>query len=450
MKYEPRWTTLRLLLLDLARKTTIRTALPQVRQSQWRTRADLESLQIARLQCLAHFVLSEVPFYRDLARTSGLKAADVDSFAALAQLPVITKERMKQAPSAFWPADLRGETSIERRTGGSTGTPFRYRMGLRAVSGQWAALFRAWEWAGCRLGEPMVTLGGGSVAPSGRLSLAHRVYNGLRRNTPLAAATFAESELATLAASLRTAEPVLVYGYPSVLYQVARYLRETNERVAGVRGVITTSEMLFPGQRKVLEAAFAAPVHDQYGCNEVNLVTCECEAHDGWHVAMESSLVEILDEQDNPVPDGEVGRIVGTGLENRAMAFLRYDTGDLGALERGPCACGRGLIRITKLQGRTRDLVRTADGRLIHGVAFNQIVLRHHWVDRYQIVQSDMTRLEMTVAATAEVAPEQVRELEQAVSGLCDLPVKIALNEPFVDTAGGKVRVIISRLEDET
>lgn len=448
MKYEPRWTALRLLLIDLARKTRIRTSLSRLRQSQWLARDELEAMQLNKLQHLARFVFSEVPFYQAHGRTTGMRAEDLAALDDLAHLPVTTKTRMKQAPTDFLPANLRGETVLDRRTGGSTGTPFEYKMGRQAVSSQWGALFRAWEWAGCRLGDPMVTIGGGSVAPLGRPSLAQRVYNGLRRNTPLAAATLDEQGLASIAASLHAVQPTLVYGYPSVLYQVARYLQATGSRVPGVVGVVTTSEMLFPGQRRVLEAAFATPVHDQYGCNEVNLVTCECSAHDGWHVAMETSVVEILDEQDNPVTDGEVGRIVGTGLDNRGMAFVRYDTGDLGAIERRPCSCGRALIRITNLQGRTRDLVRAADGRLIHGVAFNQIVLRYSWVDRYQVIQISAQQLVMNVAATAQVASEEVSDLEQEVVRLCGLPVKLTLNGPFEDTAGGKVRVIISRLED--
>ena len=159
-------------------------------------------------------------------------------------------------------------------------------------------------------------------------------------------------------------------------------------------------------------------------------------------------LNEILDEDDNPVPSGETGRIVATGLLNRGMVFIRYDTGDLGSLDPSPCSCGRGLIRIRRLEGRTRDLVRTPDGNLIHGVSFNEIVLGHPWVDRYQVVQLDEHNLTLNVAVTGEVADERMESLKEEVNDLCGLKVKLLVNRPFETTRGGKALVIISRLEE--
>lgn len=434
---------LRLRLIDLARRTGIRSRRRRLAESQWLDTEALEALQLAKLRDLLDFATRCVPRYRELQ--AGPEVAEV---ADLRRWPVQRKADMRADPRAHLPDEGRADRSLERKTGGSTGDPFIYRMGLDAFSWQWAAILRAWEWSGYRFGERMATLGGGSVAPVGGMPLSQRVYHFLRRNVPLPGATLDVAALDRFAAVLHSRRPVLLYGYPSLLHRLARHLQEAGVDAGPIRCVITTSEMLFPGQRTIIEAAFDAPVFDMYGCNEPNLVTAECIQHDGYHVAMETCLVEVVDDEDRPLPDGAVGRILATGLDNRGMPFIRYDTGDLGALDRTPCPCGRGLIRIRNLQGRSRDFLRTPDGRLIHGVAMNEAMLRHGWVERYQAIQEDAWRLVLTVACADDVAEAAQRALTDEVSALTGLQVDLRLNGEFERTAGAKTRVIISRLEE--
>jgi len=448
MMSEPRLPFLRLLIIDLARKTQIRNTLPRFRETQWLSLDEIQDLQLEKLKRLADFIIKKIPFYREISQENNLSAIDLKSLSDISRFPVMTKSRMKSSPTDYLPTGGRGEATLDRRTGGSTGTPFQYKMGVGAITGQWAAIFRAWEWSGYCLGDKMVTIGGGSVGQGA--SLSQRFYNALRRNTSLEIAPLDENALDALEAHLLASGSTFVYGYPSVLYQVARHVKAKGGTISGVKSIVTTSEMIFPGQRRELEAAFGAPVFDQYGCNEVNLVNCECEAHDGWHMAMESSLVEILDDKNNPVPDGQVGRIVATGLDNFGMPFVRYDTGDLGALNSNKCSCGRQLTRIVSLQGRTRDLVRAADGRMIHGVAFNGVILQFPWVDRYQAIQVSKDDLTLIVASSGNPDNSELENLTNGVSELCGLRISLKLNAPFELTSGQKTRVIISQLQEES
>lgn len=434
---------LRLRLIDLARGTGIRSRRHHLTDSQWLDVEALEARQLVKLRDLLDFATRHVPRCRDYPA-----GRELASLADLRRWPVQRKAEMRADPSAHLPEAGQGDRSLERRTGGSTGDPFVYRVGLDAFSWQWAAILRAWEWSGYRFGERMATLGGGSVAPTGGMPLSQRVYHFLRRNVPLPGATLDVAALDRFVTVLRRGRPVLLYGYPSLLHRLARHLQETGADAGPIRCVITTSEMLFPGQRAVIESAFRAPVFDMYGCNEPNLVTAECDRHDGYHVAMETCLVEVVDDEDRPLPDGAVGRILATGLDNRGMPFIRYDTGDLGALDRSPCSCGRGLVRIRNLQGRSRDFLRTPDGRLVHGVAMNETVLRHGWVERYQAIQEGARRLRLTVVCADGVSDADQQALVEKVAALTGLEVDLRPNGEFERTAGAKTRVIISRLEE--
>ncbi len=436
----------RLLLIDLARGTRISGQQSGYGRSQWLARRDLDALQERKLAALLEFVAAEVPYYRRLAADGLFAPRGRSPREILVGLPIATKSRLRDEPAAYRSARPAGRR-FARHTGGSTGTPFAYDADAAALSGQWAALLRVWSWAGYRLGEPMVTVGGGSVAPEGGGGLRQRVYNGLRNNETVAAAALDEAGLVAALAALCAARPVMVYGYPALLHQLALAALAKGLEVPVPRAVITTSEMLFPGQRRTLEQAFGSPVFDQYGCNEVNLVAGECEAHRGWHYAPECCLLEIVDDDGQPVPPGGVGRIVGTSLDNRAMPFLRYDTGDLGSLDTEDCACGRGLPRLRTLEGRSRDLVRTPDGRAIHGVVFNDLMLEFPWVERYQAIQSEAGLLRVILASRNRPTASELAELTSRLQRVTGLAVELALDAPFELTPGRKTRVIISRLE---
>lgn len=435
---------LALLLLDAGRGTKIAAHRGRFLRSQWQSRAELESVQLSRLEDLLQHIQVAVPFYLKLAHGGRALGPGCDPLAHLRTLPVIDKSMMRRAESDFRTSG--GGRRFERHTGGSTGTPFTYVTDVPAISRQWAAVFRAWEWSEYRLGDVMVTIGGTSVVTAGGAGVRTRIYNLLRNNHPMAVGSLDERDLDGMLSGIARLRPALLYGYPSVLYLLARRALAAGQRDLRPRSIVTTSEMLFPGQRRAIEAAFGAPVFDQYGCNEVNLVSAECEQHDGWHYAMESTLIEILDEEDRPLPAGRVGRIVGTSLDNEVMPFVRYDTGDIGTLDPTPCACGRGLVRIRALQGRSRDLVRAPDGRLIHGVAFNDLMLEFPAVDRYQAIQLDERNLRVVLAGDGDRMAAALDTLRRRLADLTGLEVALDVNGDFETTAGRKTRVIVSRL----
>ena len=128
-----------------------------------------------------------------------------------------------------------------------------------------------------------------------------------------------------------------------------------------VRAGIFGAEPWTEGLREAIEAAFGLRALDIYGLSEVigPGVSAEClEARDGAHVNEDHFLVEVIDpESGEAVPDGEVGELVFTTLTKEALPLLRYRTGDLASVTRGPCACGRTLARMSRIVGRTDDML---------------------------------------------------------------------------------------------
>ena len=165
---------------------------------------------------------------------------------------------------------------------------------------------------------------------------------------------------------------------------------------------------------------------------------------------MESVFVEIIGEDGRRLPDGETGRIVTTNLSIRAMPLLRYLTGDVGAITNEPCACGRGLQRVVKLQGRDRDVILTPAGRKVHGAFFNHFepFYRAEWLHRFQVYQPELETLIIRVVVTREPSEKERQFLvDELRRGLGEMDFRIEVVDDIELTRTGKFRVVVSDLK---
>ena len=92
---------------------------------------------------------------------------------------------------------------------------------------------------------------------------------------------------------------------------------------------MSTGESLEPFHREIFREAFNAETFNMYGTREVGNIACECDCHEGLHIAMETSLVEVVD-QGRPVADGTEGEIIVTDLTNYGFPMIRYAIEDFG------------------------------------------------------------------------------------------------------------------------
>ncbi len=441
------WRRLALKAIDLGRQTHISKFLPELEDSQWFPTRTLTEMQIVRLQQLLAFASQHVPFYMRLFAENKWRPRDFCTLSDLVRLPIITKEILRGAPLDFIPRGLDPQLSYKsRHTGGSTGEPLMYRVANDAFGVWWAATFRVWQGTGYVFGERMLTLTGASINHRATNGIGECVYDLLRNNHTISVGQLDVADLNRIVAQLNAIGLSLLYGYPSILYLLACHIVHQAVVVRSVKRVVTTSEMLFPGQRKLIEQAFHAPVYDDYGCPEAGLIAGECGHHQGLHYAMESCFVEVVDYANARVPIGHTGRLVATSLLNRAMCLIRYDTGDVGALSEEACECGRGLLQIKNLEGRSRDLIYTPDKKFIHGVAINHMINNYPWIDRYQIIQETPRDLIVNLSVSRAIAPGCIEQFRSQLAEYTAMNVAALVNEPFIQTDRKKNRLIVSKV----
>jgi phenylacetate-CoA ligase len=150
--------------------------------------------------------------------------------------------------------------------------------------------------------------------------------------------------------------------FSSVAAALARFVLEKGIRDLRFELVFTQSDRLSSSARREIETAFGARVIDSYGAEEAGQLAFECR-FGSLHVNDEAALVEIVDEDNQPVGEGKEGRVLVTPFYNFATPLVRYDIGDF-AVRGALCRCGRGLGVIAGLLGRRRNILRFSDGTL--------------------------------------------------------------------------------------
>ena len=167
-----------------------------------------------------------------------------------------------------------------------------------------------------------------------------------------------------------------------------------------LQGVICAAEKVLPFQREVMERVFGCPVFNTYGSREFMLIASECEKHEGLHVNVENLIVEIVKEDGTYAREGETGRIIITDLHNYGMPFIRYEIGDLAVFTERRCSCGRGLPIIEDVVGRSLDMIKTPEGKIVPGEFFPHLMKEFKEILKFQVIQETLENLRIRMVTS--------------------------------------------------
>lgn len=418
----------------------------ELERTQWWPRADLKGLQEERLRALIEHAYAHVPYYRRVMDEHKLTPADIHTGGDLYKLPVLTKQDIRRHWDELRARNVPNRRVTMGRTGGTTGVPLKFTLDTARVIFDHALIYRHWSWAGFRPGDWHVILRGLVLVPTDRATRVYWRHDWVTRRIYLSGFHLARETVASYADRLRAWAPKILAGYPSNLFALARFM-EAAGMVAPVPAIFTSSEVVTPVERAVIERQFAGKVWDRYGTGERLVVSQQCE-HGRYHQNVEYGLLQVDDECGEPCAPGAHGRLIHTGLTNLSMPLIRYVIEDMGHTLDDACPCGRGLPLMGPVTGRKDDVILTADGRLMPRAGLDQI---HEFVDnleRCQLVQ------ERPGAVTVRVLPrpgfnaadeaELKRQLARRLGP--DTQIEIELVEALELTPTGKERFIISRL----
>lgn len=401
-----------------------------------------EAWRRPRLEALLERAVKRVPFYRDY-----WKGHPDGAWKGLENWPVLDKESVRADPLAFLADDCDRKTMFPEHTSGSTGSPVRLWWS-RETTRSWYALFEArWRgWYGVSREDRWAILGGQRVVPAGRKNAPYWVWNSALKQLYLSVFHMRPEALPAYLDALERYGVRYLWGYPSAMHQLALAALASNRRVP-LTVAIANAEPLSETQRVAIEAAFSCPARETYGLAEIVTAAGECESG-AMHVWPDAGIVELL-EDGKPARAGQPGDIVATGLANPDMPLIRYRTGDraISGEPALPCACGRTMPRLARIEGRVDDYILTADGRRLGRV---DMVLKGDLpVRQAQIVQTVRGEVEVRVVAGEGFTSSHAAAIQKSIRDYAgELTVRLTMVPEIPLTSGGKHRFVLSSVGD--
>jgi phenylacetate-CoA ligase len=318
-------------------------------------RADLEALQSRRLAEVCRRV-ADVPFYREAFALRDLDPRDVRGLEDLWNLPFTVKDDLRRHYPLGLAAVPRERLARVHGSSGTTGKP-TFVAYTKADLDLWAGLCARFLVAGGLREEHLVHVAfgyglftGGFGLHAGIERVGAAVVPAAGGNTP---------RQVQLIEDLQADVLVCTPSYALHIAEVARQLGKDPSRLplrfGHFGGEPWTEEMRGEIERELGILAF-----NNYGLAEVigPGVAGECGERAGMHIAEDHFAVECLDPLTlQPVPDGEQGELVFTALTKEALPLLRYRTRDIASIDRRPCACGRTTARMSRVVGRSDDML---------------------------------------------------------------------------------------------
>jgi phenylacetate-CoA ligase len=341
--------------------------LRRLKETEWYDGDDLRNLQFRKLTVILHHAYENVLHYRKAFDQARVHPRDIRSPDDLERLPYLEKETLNRKPVESFLSEMNPRGHSIRRTSGTTGRPVVVYRDQRSEACALAARYRSEGWFGLEIGDRQARFWGRSL--SGRSRIKERLLDGLLNRVRFSSSQATELEMEKLRRVLSRFRPVHYYGYTSLLVRYADFLGSRRRGGhSGIKAVVTTAERLHRYQRSALKRVFDAPIADEYGSSETEIIAFECPEGNR-HIISENVLVEVVKDTDRTE---EAGEIVVTDLNNRLMPLIRYRLGDRGIIGDHACPCGRGLPILKEIQGRTSEVqyLRTPDGRVIHSVVF--------------------------------------------------------------------------------
>jgi len=346
--------------LDLDLDERFRVNKPALENRIWDPAESLprEELRVLQGRRLAETVrrVAAVPFYRDALRAAGVGPEAIRSADDVRRLPFTVKDDLRRNYPLGLLAVPRAEIARIHGSSGTTGRPTFVAYTRRDLE-TWSGLVARFLVAGGLRSEHLVHVAFGYGLFTGGFGLHYgieKVGAGIvpaaGGNTPrqvlLIRDLGAEVLVCTPSYALHIAEVARAEGFPPGTLPL---------RFGHFGGEPWTDEMRIQIERGLGILAF-----NNYGLSEVigPGVSGECGARVGMHVQEDHFIVECVDPETlEPVPDGETGELVFTTLTKEALPVLRYRTRDLAALDRRPCPCGRTGVRMSRVVGRSDDML---------------------------------------------------------------------------------------------
>ena len=417
-----------------------------MRRLYW-DRDKLRKYQEKRLRAVVKYAYENVPFYHANFREMGVKPDDVKCLDDLSKLPLIRKSELRQVPPR---QRVSREFDIERlkvvRTSGSTGEPFTTYICGRESDWRKAIYMRANISCGQKPRDRWVFV----TAPHHfHDTTGIQRWLGIYAQTCVSVFMSADQHVEVIS----RLKPDILDGYSGALFLIAKELDRSGLRSIKPRIVFGSADLIDATSRKFMEKVFDAPYLDQFGCAEIDRSAWQCPEKIGYHMDVDSVIMEFVDENGEVVSAGERGEIVYTSLFNYAMPLIRYAVGDVGVLSNDECTCDRTLPLMEVVEGRKDSFLILPEGRLLSPMAFRNALSKFfEKIVQYRIVQKKVNLFKVLVQLKEDVdesvfASELVKHIRHTLGFGNDIEISVNFVDKLPPNKSGKLMSVVSEVK---
>jgi phenylacetate-CoA ligase len=418
-------------------------------RDRW-SKESMDAFVEERLRTILAGAFDNIPYYSRRWRAAGLCQKDFRGITLqeLPRVPLTPKRDLAADPESFITQTVANRHKLHRYySSGSTGTPITLILAStdhqRLTAGREV---RSFGWAGTSVRWPRSMLGGRTVVPQAESKGPYHRYNWAERQVYFSAYHISPDRVPNYVEAFNRYRPKVLTGYAHSHFTLGRMMLEQGIALSyQPKALVLSSEKLTSRMKVVIEQAFQARPYEEYGAVENCVLATECESGN-LHVNPDFGIVEIVDEQGIPVPPGQSGRIICTGLLNETQPLIRYDIGDVGAFSIHSCACGRDQLPVLQeIFGRSEDVVIAPDGR--QTVRFHALFINLPHVLEGQVIQEQLDFIRVRVVARSGF-DDQERALiaHRLQERLGAIRVEVECVDEIERTERGKFRAVISRL----
>lgn len=357
---------------------------------------------------------------------------------ALNEYPVINKNIINNNMDAFLAKKYKGVKTHKMSTSGSTGIPFKVSQNEEKRQQVIAEVLYFSGVIGYEVGKPFL-----SLKNLERNLRKPKIKQILQNEKIIATRTYGEKALEQITNDIiSNPKGTTMLSYASTLNEVAFYMQKHNIKTTNITGIISGAEAITSKTRSLVENQFKCKVVSRYSNQEMGILAQEV-AEDVFVINRSSYYIELLDlESDEPVELGEMGRIVVTDLYNQAMPLIRYDTGDLGILDK----TDTGKEFLAKVYGRKLDLLYTTKDEPISFFVFDEIFESDENIQQFQVVQNNKNEIDLNliIKSNAKIDEETYIYQIQSIMGN-DCIVKINYIDVAPISRSGKFKNVICK-----
>ncbi len=422
-------------------------------------REEIEKIQLKRLKETFDRVYALIPFYKKKFDKLGISHNNIKSLQDISKLPFTKKQDLRDHyPFGLFAVPISQVVRVHSSSG-TTGKPTVVGY-TKADMDIWnEVMARVYTMAGVNAND-VVHNGYGYGLFTGGLGF-HNGAEKIGATIIPASGGFTDRQLMLMkdfGATVLASTPSFALHLAEVAKKSGSNFKNEYKLKCGLFGAEPVSD----GLKKEVSRVWGIDYHETYGLIEIigPGVSSSCKYSNLLHINEDHFFPEIIDPKTGEVlPEGEIGELVITTLTKQALPIIRYRTGDITSLTYKPCKCGRTLVRMKSIIGRSDDML-IVNGVNIYPSQVEHIIANANGVTlNYQIVADKkgfLDKLEILVEINDEVMSDNIKELEKIKKELQHsllnhlyINANVKLVEPrTIDRSMGKaVRVIDKRRE---